>query len=30
MLIIGNVQQQGTRVSFDTAKGAIVFTTNKC
>ncbi|TKW13350.1 hypothetical protein SEVIR_5G094500v4 [Setaria viridis] len=28
--IIGNVQQQGTRVSFDTAKGAVGFTPNKC
>lgn len=28
--IIGNVQQQGTRVSFDTARGAVGFTPNKC
>ncbi|EES02514.1 protein ASPARTIC PROTEASE IN GUARD CELL 1 [Sorghum bicolor] len=28
--IIGNVQQQGTRVSFDTAKGVVGFTPNKC
>ncbi|CAO2193570.1 unnamed protein product [Urochloa humidicola] len=28
--IIGNVQQQGIRVSFDTAKGAVGFTPNKC
>ncbi|XP_062192627.1 protein ASPARTIC PROTEASE IN GUARD CELL 1-like [Phragmites australis] len=28
--IIGNVQQQGTRVSFDTAKGTVGFTPNKC
>lgn len=25
-----DMQQQGTGVSFDTAKGAIVFTPNKC
>ncbi|CAL4958036.1 unnamed protein product [Urochloa decumbens] len=28
--IIGNVQQQGIRVGFDTAKGAVGFTPNKC
>uniref|UniRef100_J3KWA0 Xylanase inhibitor C-terminal domain-containing protein n=1 Tax=Oryza brachyantha TaxID=4533 RepID=J3KWA0_ORYBR len=28
--IIGNVQQQGTRVSFDTAKATVGFTSNKC
>ena len=28
--IIGNVQQQGTRVSFDTAKGTVGFSANKC
>ncbi|OEL34780.1 Protein ASPARTIC PROTEASE IN GUARD CELL 1 [Dichanthelium oligosanthes] len=28
--IIGNVQQQGIRVSFDTAKGTVGFTPNKC
>ncbi|KAL6847877.1 hypothetical protein ACP4OV_022005 [Aristida adscensionis] len=28
--IIGNVQQQGTRVSFDTAKATVGFSTNKC
>uniref|UniRef100_A0A0D3EJE7 Peptidase A1 domain-containing protein n=1 Tax=Oryza barthii TaxID=65489 RepID=A0A0D3EJE7_9ORYZ len=28
--IIGNVQQQGTRVSFDTAKSTVGFTSNKC
>uniref|UniRef100_A0A0A9D5T3 Peptidase A1 domain-containing protein n=1 Tax=Arundo donax TaxID=35708 RepID=A0A0A9D5T3_ARUDO len=28
--IIGNVQQQGTRVSFDTAKGTVGFSSNKC
>ncbi|KAF8705052.1 hypothetical protein HU200_031310 [Digitaria exilis] len=28
--IIGNVQQQGTRVSFDTARGVVGFTPNKC
>jgi hypothetical protein len=28
--IVGNVQQQGIRVSFDTAKGAVGFTPNKC
>ncbi|XP_062192609.1 protein ASPARTIC PROTEASE IN GUARD CELL 1-like [Phragmites australis] len=28
--IVGNVQQQGTRVSFDTAKGTVGFTPNKC
>ncbi|TVT97790.1 hypothetical protein EJB05_56949, partial [Eragrostis curvula] len=28
--IIGNVQQQGTRVTFDTAKGTVSFAANKC
>ncbi|XP_020151996.1 protein ASPARTIC PROTEASE IN GUARD CELL 1 [Aegilops tauschii subsp. strangulata] len=28
--IIGNVQQQGVRVSFDTAKNTVGFTTDKC
>ncbi|CAO2209059.1 unnamed protein product [Urochloa humidicola] len=28
--IIGNVQQQGIRVSFDTAKATVGFTTNNC
>lgn len=28
--IIGNVQQQGIRVGFDTAKGTVSFTPNKC
>ncbi|XP_047057896.1 protein ASPARTIC PROTEASE IN GUARD CELL 1-like [Lolium rigidum] len=28
--IIGNVQQQGVRVSFDTAKSTVGFTANKC
>lgn len=28
--IIGNVQQQGVRVSFDTNKGVVGFTPNKC
>ncbi|KAL6627479.1 hypothetical protein ACP70R_031205 [Stipagrostis hirtigluma subsp. patula] len=28
--IIGNVQQQGTRVIFDTAKGTVGFSSNKC
>lgn len=28
--VIGNVQQQGVRVSFDTAKNAVVFSSNKC
>ncbi|KAF7089004.1 hypothetical protein CFC21_092064 [Triticum aestivum] len=28
--IIGNVQQQGVRVSFDTAKNTVGFTADKC
>uniref|UniRef100_A0A0D9UWK0 Peptidase A1 domain-containing protein n=1 Tax=Leersia perrieri TaxID=77586 RepID=A0A0D9UWK0_9ORYZ len=28
--IVGNVQQQGIRVTFDTAKSTVGFTTNKC
>jgi hypothetical protein len=28
--ILGNVQQQGVRVSFDTAKSTVGFSSNKC
>lgn len=28
--IVGNVQQQGIRVSFDTAKNTVGFSPNKC